>query len=140
MATLCSTKFRALILGPASFESIFDGGKIQVFSGAQPANADQPASGVLLAEIAAPGGLKFSRAGHYATNKLDQGWRMQGLASGVAGWARLQRAVDDGSYIDFAIGPDDDSPGDYQMRLPGLAITSATTINVSSWWFLLPPL
>lgn len=140
MATLCSTKFRALILGPSSFESIFDAGKIQVFSGPQPASADLPASGVLLAEINAPGGLQFVRSGQYATNKVSQQWLMSGVADGLAGWARLRRAGDDGARIDFAIGPGDDSLGDYQLRLPTLAITPATSVIVSSWWFLLPPL
>jgi len=140
MATLCSTKFRSLILGPSSFESIFDGGKIQVFSGAQPATADLPAAGTLLAEITAPGGLQFARFGQYATNKASQQWVMSGIADGLAGWARLQRAGDDGARIDFAIGPGDDSPGDYQLRLPALAITPVTSVIVSSWWFLLPPL
>ena len=39
-----------------------------------------------------------------------------------------------------AVGLDDGSPGDFQMRLPTLSITPGTSIVVSSWWFLLPPL
>lgn len=140
MATLCSTKFREHILGPNSFESVFNGGKMQVFSGPQPASADAPATGTLLAEIGAPGGLQFTRYQHYATNKATQLWTLSGLAVGEAGWARLRRAVDDGSHIDFAIGLGDDSLGDFQMRLPLLAITPSTSIIISSWWFLLPPL
>lgn len=140
MATLCSTRFRSLILGPSSFESIFNGGKIALYSGPQPAAADLPATGLLLAEINAPGGLQFARTDHYASNKPTQVWTLGGLNTGAAGWARLRRAVDDGSCIDFAVGLDDGSPGDFQMRLPTLSITPGTSIVVSSWWFLLPPL
>ena len=140
MATLCSTRFRSLILGPSSFESIFNGGKIEIYSGVQPASADLPASGLMLAEINAPGGLQFARADHYATNTPTQVWTLDGSNTGVAAWARLRRAVDDGAYIDCAIGPDDESPGDFQMRLPTLSITPGTSIIVSTWWFLLPPL
>lgn len=140
MATLCSTRFRSLILGPSSFESIFNGGKIQVFSGLQPESADAEPTGLLLGEITASGGLQFARADHYATNKPTQRWVLGGLNTGIAGWARLQRAVQDNARIDFAIGPDDGSMGDYQMRLPVTTLTPATSIVVSAWWFLLPPL
>lgn len=146
MATLCSTGFRRLILGPASFESIFNGGTIEIYAGAQPASADAFA-GVVLAEITAPGGLRFQRNDHYAFNEAGQPWTLNGVANGTAGWGRLLPASpDDGSVstvlprIDFAIGPDDDSPGDFQMRLPTVSIAPGTTITVASWWFLLPPL
>ncbi len=140
MATLCSTRFRELILGPQSFDGIFNGGKIEVFEGTQPASADTAAPNAPIAEITAPGGLRFSRYQHYATSLVSQRWTLSGLASGQAGWARLMRTADDGARIDFAIGPADESPGDFQMRLPTLSITPASSIIVSAWWFLLPPL
>lgn len=144
MATLCSTEFRRRLLGPSSFESIFDGGIIQVYSGAQPSSADAPMTGTHLASIdCTPGGLKFQRSLHYATNDVAYPWVLTGVATGTAGWARLFPVVDSGSLaiacIDFAVGLDDDSPGDFQMRLPTLSITPSTTIAIASWWFLLPP-
>lgn len=144
MATLCSTELRRLILGPASFEAIFNGGLIQVRSGAQPNSADDAPTGTVLATISAAGGLRFQRSGHYVTNDVAQNWLLDGSATGTAGWARLM-AMPDGTgtavpCIDFAIGPDNDEPGDFQMRLPTIEITPSTSIVVASWWFVLPPL
>lgn len=146
MAVVCSTGFRRMLLGPASFESIFNGGQIRVYSDLQPVNADAPATGVLLGTVTASGGLKFVRTDHYAANDPMQSWVLNGSGSGIAGWGRLVAAgADDGSSttlprIDFAIGLDDGSPGDFQMRLPSIAISPSTSIVVASWWFLLPPL
>lgn len=146
MATLCSTGFRRLILGPASFESIFNGGKIEIYAGTQPDSADGYA-GYVLAEITAAGGLRFQRSSHYACNEDGQDWTLNGTLTGTATWGRLLPAqADDGDIsttaprIDFAVGLDDDSPGDYQMRLPTTAIVPGTTIVVASWWFVLPPI
>ena len=30
---------------------------------------------------------------------------------------------------------DDDSPGDFQMRLPTLAMATDTSIEIGEWWF-----
>lgn len=146
MATLCSTGFRRLILGPASFESIFNGGHINVYSGAQPDAADAAATGTLLAQIDASGGLQFARNDNYAMNDPAQTWTLAGSTTGTAGWGRLVApGPDTGAStvlprIDFAIGLDGGDPGDFQMLLPTLAITPSSSIVVSSWWFLLPPL
>lgn len=156
MAVNCSTGFRSRILGPVSFESIFNGGCIEVRSGAQPASADEAATGDLLARVTNNGGawtpgsltngLRFVRNGIYAGNDLAQDWRLVGLAAGTAGWFRLvANAPDDGSLsvnaprIDGAVGPLD-LPGDYQMRLPSTTITPSAMTTIPSWWFLLPPL
>ena len=146
MATLCSTGFRRLILGPASFESIFNGGQIRIYSGVQPDTADAPIAGSLLGTVTASGGLNFVRTDHYVTNAPAQSWVLNGSATGTAGWGRLVAAgADDGSgsaslpRIDFAIGLDGEI-GDYQMLLPNIAISPSASIVVASWWFLLPPL
>lgn len=156
MAVNCSTGFRARILGPGSFESIFNYGCIEIRSGTQPPSADAPASGTLVARITVDGlawnagsnanGLRFTRDGHVARNDASQVWRLTGIAAGTAGWCRLlANAPDDGEHsmtlprVDGAIGLLD-AAGDFQMRLPTLAITPSTVIPIPSWWFLLPPL
>lgn len=157
MAVNCSTGFRARILGPSSFESIFLNGCIEVRTGAQPvAGANAPPTGTLVGRItnnggawspgAATNGLRFARSGVYGGNDPGQNWRLAGLGTGTAGWFRLlANPVDDGSLstvlprIDGAIGPLVGA-GDYQMRLPTLSITPSTAITIVSWWFLLPPI
>ena len=156
MAVNCSTGFRSKILGPTSFESIFNGGCIEIRSGPQPISADAAATGELLGRITLNGdgwtagspdnGLLFVRSGIYAGNDPAQEWVLTGLMSGQAGWFRLvANGPDDGGVssslprIDGAAGPLD-VPGDYQMRLPSLSITESTMVVIPSWWFLLPPI
>lgn len=146
MATYCSTGFRRKILGPNSFESIFNGGQIKIYSGPQPANADAAVTGELLGTITAPGGLRFVRSDHYVTNDPAQQWMLQGSANGEAGWGRLVAPDPDAGgadlllpRIDFAIGLDGDEPGDFQMLLPTLSLSPTTSIAMSAWWFMLPP-
>ncbi|HEY1034565.1 MAG TPA: hypothetical protein VGE09_06250 [Pseudoxanthomonas sp.] len=154
MAVRTSTGYEAQIMGPQSFDAIFYNGAIEVRSGSQPANADLAATGVLLGRITADGGawaagdpangLRFTRDGRYAMKNFSQRWVLQGLATGVAGWCRLlPNALDPGAdsllhpRIDGAVGIPD-TPGDFQLFLPSLAITPSTTIELPSWWFMKP--
>lgn len=155
MAVNCSTAFRTRLLGPSSFESIFNYGSIAVYSGAQPEHADLPPTGTLLGRITVGGGawspgsntngLRFHRSGIYAGNDVAQDWRLGGSANGTAGWFRLvANAADPGEAsalhprVDGAIGSLEGT-GDFQMRLPTLSITPSTAITIPTWWFLLPP-
>lgn len=155
MTVQVSTGFRARLLGPSSFESLFNGGCIEIRSGAQPANANMAPTGTLLGRITAGGlpwtegsgvnGLTFSRFGHRVTNNPGQSWILDGLANGTAGWFRLRGVSDPGlpstaiPRIDGALGLPE-MLGDYQMRLPTLVITGTTAIPITSWWFVFPPL
>lgn len=156
MAVNCSSGFRSRILGPASFDAIFQNGAIEVRSGPQPDSADAPATGALLGRITNTGGawtsgsptngLRFTRAGIYVTNDPSQTWVLSGLANGEAGWFRLvANATDPGDAsathprIDGAIGPLDVA-GDYQIQLPTTTLSASTAIMIPSWWFVLPPL
>lgn len=155
MSVNCSTGFRAAILGASSFESLFDGGCIEIYSGAQPASADMAPTGILLGRITANGGawsngnaangLKYQRIGHRATNLAGQPWVLKGIADGAAGWFRM-RAVSDADdesttavRIDGAIGTLE-AVGAYQMRLNSLALSASTAAAITSWWFVFPPI
>lgn len=157
MAVNSSTGFRAALLGPQAFDSIFRNGAIEIWTGAQPPDADSPALGQLLGRITLNGGpwqaggssngLRFVRNGQYVYKDPGQIWVLRGISVGRAGWFRLiGNAPDAGGVsltsprIDGAIGLDDDSPGDFQMRLPTLAITPDTSIEFGDWWYALPPL
>lgn len=154
MAVNCSTGFRAAILGPTAFESIFNGGCIEVYSGAQPAHADMAPTGVLLGRITSGGawsegsstnGLLYQRTGHRVTNSAAQLWALLGVASGTAGWFRMRAISDPGAdsltarRIDGAIGALD-APGDFQLRLRNLTLAPSSSAPITSWWFALPPL
>ncbi|HGM6931339.1 TPA: hypothetical protein ACKQDF_000804 [Stenotrophomonas maltophilia] len=157
MAVNTSTGFESLILGPLAFEAIFRAASIEIRSGPQPETADMPASGTLLARITADGGvwqagsadngLRFVRNARYVYKDPAQRWVLRGLAAGAAGWFRLLGNAPDGGGLSFdtpridgAIGLDDDSLGDFQMRLPTLALTADTSIEFGEWWLATPPL
>lgn len=156
MAVRVSTGFAQAILGTSSFAGIFHNGVIEVRSGAQPASADDPATGVLLARVTRDGlvwepgsttaGLQFQQNGRYVGKSAQQVWLLQGLAAGTAGWFRLKaNAADNDVYsiqrprIDGAVGLTS-STGDVQMYMPNLAITPSTLIPQDSWWYAIPPL
>jgi hypothetical protein len=156
MTVNASTGFRALILGPRAFESIFDGGCIEIRSGAQPETANMAPTGTLLGRISLNGltwtpgssvnGLKFRRNAQRITNSVIDGpWVLKGIANGIAGWMRLRAVNDDGSLsssaprIDGEVGNTTDE-GNFQLRLPTLTISNTSAIPITSWWFAFPPL
>lgn len=153
MAARNSTGFAAALLGPQSFEQIFQNAAIEIYSGPQPASADAAPTGTLLARITrnggawAPGapdnGLSFVRSGRYASKNGGHVWRMRGLATGTAGWFRIRgNAPDSGASIvaprlDGAIGTVG-AIGDYQLLLSSTAITPATDVVVPSFFYTIP--
>lgn len=161
MAVRTSTGFASRILGPESFATIFQGGSIEIRSGTQPASADEPATGTLLARITRDGllwtagsptnGLEFVNAGRYASKNFSHSWRLKGIAAGTAGWFRLVgNAPDDGGTsttlprIDGAIGllpaEGETLVGDFQMLLPSLAITIGLERSIDQWYYAIPPI
>lgn len=155
MSTRCSTGFRAKILGARSFEALFDGGSIELYSGAQPASANDAPTGTLLARITqgsapwTPGspanGLTFQRVGVGATIPDTAPWGLRGLAAGTVGWCRLRGMVDPQTSstiyprIDGAVGLREAS-GDFQLRLGTVDMAVDLIFPITSWWFLFPPL
>lgn len=156
MTTYVSTGLAARVLGPQSFDSIFAGGCIEVRSGVQPASADLAATGDLLARITLGGGawspglaangLQFVRTGRYVLKPYADDWVLKGVGTGTAGWFRLlPNSADPGGYsltaprLDGAVKVDGTS-ADGQMVLVSAAITPATTMSISNWWFAIPPI
>lgn len=156
MAVRISTGFASAILGPNSFESLFQYGAIEIRSGAQPASADDAASGSLLGRITTDGaawtagsptnGLVITRSGRMIRKNAPDDWILAGLATGTAGWFRwLPNTPDAGTAsttavrIDGAIGLTD-ATGDYQLFLPTLSLTSSSSHTIADWWYSLPPL
>ena len=139
-----------------SFAQIFEGGCMEVYTGAQPESADMPPTGTLLGRITRGGfawtpgspsaGLRFDTAGRYVTKRPTDTWAMVGLATGTAGWMRLVGAtpdLGDGSLLAPRIDGAIDLLGaltDSQLLLPTLALTNASSIAITYWWFATPPL
>lgn len=153
MTLRVSTKFKELILGPTAFETVFNGGRILVYSGSQPANADFAATGTLLGQITnegqawtaggSAGGIEFARSGAWVTQAAAQSWRLVVTASGTAGWFRLVgKNADSGgaSYaaprIDGAIGTN----GATELTLESTTLTAGQNIAVQQFLYTLPPL
>lgn len=153
MAARNSTGFVAALLGSTSFEQIFLNAAIEIYSGEQPASADDPPTGMFLGLITrdggvwAPGspanGLQFTRSGRFASKHGGHEWRLRGWETGVAGWFRLRgNAPDTGRSVvaprlDGAIGPVD-GIGNYQLILNTTAITPATDVVVPSFFYSIP--
>ncbi|HET6631526.1 MAG TPA: hypothetical protein VFG73_02305 [Rhodanobacteraceae bacterium] len=100
MSCKASTGFRTRLLGRESVEDILGGGVMRVYSGAQPANADTEAGGLLLGTVTLGGwpwhgddtgfGLHFRQAGIYTVNAPSaEPWTLRTVEPGTAGWFRL---------------------------------------------------
>ena len=140
----------------SSFKQLFDGGCIEIRTGQQPATADLPATGTLIARVTrdggvwAPGnpanGLIYDVDGRYAMKRFVHTWRLQGLAAGDAGWCRVVGVNGDSGGASLSEPRIDGAVGligavtDVQMFLPVLSITPETVIDFNYWWLAPPPL
>ncbi len=117
-----STGLRDALLGTQSFKDIFMDGVIYIYSGSQPSSADAAVQGTLLGKVTqdagsfsfgtATNGLEFDAPSDGMIAKAAaENWQFEGLADGVAGWARLMgNANDDLAFseslprLDFSVG------------------------------------
>lgn len=153
MTVRVSSGFKQAILGPAAFETIFNGGRILLFSGAQPASPDLAATGVLLGEITADGlpwiangvqgGLRFARSGMWVLKDPAQAWRLRMIATGTAGYFRLVGkgldSLDDSTIatrIDGAIG----AGGAADLVLADTHLVAGSSTPVQSFLYSISPL
>lgn len=153
MTLRVSTKFKALILGPTAFETIFNGGCILVYSGAQPASADAAATGTLLARITAnglpwsaggsDGGLSFERSNGVVRKLAAQPWTLTAIATGTAGWFRMVGPLEDTGGQSYAAPRLDGVVGNTslaQLVLQNTALTSGDTRDIPQFLYSIPPL
>ena len=153
MTLIVSTNFKEQILGPTAFETIFNGGRILIFSGPQPVSADYPQQGTLLGQITAngdawvannvAGGLLFDRNGPWVSKSATQTWRLKVDTSGVAGWFRLVgKSVDNGAgsiaapRIDGKVG----SGGLVELTLGSTSLVAGQNIPVQQFLYSIPPI
>lgn len=140
-----STGLRDALLGTKSFKDIFLDGVIYIYSGAQPAKADDAVQGTLLGKVTVDGGafsfgsaangLEFAAPSGGAIEKVAaDAWQFKGLADGVAGWGRLMGNANDDlgastslPRLDFSIGR---TGADLNLSNTNIAVDAVHTIDV----------
>lgn len=144
MALRFSTGLRNKMLGSEDLRTAFTNGVLRIYSGAQPVSADAAISGTLLLEITVDAGafshgvptngLNFDAPANGVISKaVAEAWRGNGLAAGVAGWARLSgNPVDDlgnnttVARIDMSVGK---TGADLNISNTTVAVSAPTTID-----------
>lgn len=122
MAFRLSTGLRNAMLGATGLKAGLADGKIKIFSGSQPASADNAEQGTLLMELtldagafahgSATNGIEFGTAASGAIAKASgEIWRGVAVAAGTAGWGRfVANPTDAGGSsdtllrLDFTVG------------------------------------
>lgn len=149
-----SSGFKSLILGPHAFEDIFGGGAIRVFSGPQPASADDPEQGTLLGLVTRlghpwsastlTGGLVFLRQGPFITNMPGDRWLLVPNATATAGWWRLVATPADSGGADYNAPRIDGAigviGGTDEMQLQSAALVVGNAVDVQSFFYTIPPI
>lgn len=147
MTIRLSTGLRNALIGTGGgLASVFANGIIEIYSGAQPANADAAPTGTLLGTVTkdagaftpgvATNGLTWAAAANGAVTKSTDNWQFTGVAAGTAGWFRLKgNAVDAGGVSTTAPRLDGsiaNSGGDMNLSNTSIAIGSPNTVDVFS--------
>lgn len=153
MTLKVSTRFKELILGANAFADIFDGGRILLYSGVQPASADLPPAGTLLAQITrngdtwvaggSAGGLSFEQFGALVGKPTGEAWRLVASGAGTPGWFRLVAGAADPGELSFSHARIDGSVGTssaHDLRLTAAALAAGQNLPVQQFLYTLPPI
>lgn len=149
-----SAGFTTLIMGPHAFEGIFLNGAIQVYSGADPVTANDPATGTLLGTVTnaglpwAPGvpdnGLQFLRDGPYIVSAPTQNWVLTVAADGVAGYFRVVGNALDPGGASFTLprlqGRIAVAPTAGEFRIGNINLLAGQQIAVGTFFYTIPPI
>lgn len=157
MALQVSNGFKSLILGPNSFESIFNGGVISVYTGTRPNFAEDPIPPLapLLGRFTLNGlpwqnglptnGLIWVRDGSQVLKSPNALWQMTPVANGLATWFRITGPqFDDGDLnfdaprIDGTISPESALGTDMRLLNPVIAV--GQPVRLDYFLFTLPPI
>ncbi|MEF8794323.1 hypothetical protein [Thiohalorhabdus sp.] len=151
MAIRFSTGLRDKLLGTNSFKDIFADGVIYIYSGIQPASADDPVQGTKLGEVtqdagnfsfgSATNGLEFGTPSDGAIDKDGaENWKFEGLADGTAGWFRLMGNDLDDLGSSTTLPRMDGAIGTYgkDLNLSTTSITKGAPYTIDVFKVILP--
>lgn len=152
MALRFSTGLKNALLGESGIDTganglrgVFKDGVINVYSGAQPASADDAVTGTLLGTVTVDGaaftpgsptgGLEFGApASGVVAKSVAETWKFTGLAAGTAGWFRFVGNALDGGASSTSLPRIDGSiartGGDLNLSNTTIAVGAPTTIDV----------
>ena len=150
MALRFSTALRNASIGTVGTAGALSTGVIEIYTGAQPATANDPVTGTLLGTVtlngaaftpgSATNGLTFAAAANGAVSKSATAWQFTGLANGTAGWFRFKgNASDAGGTSTTAIRLDGSiatSGGD--MTIGNLSITVGAPNTIDQFTLTYP--
>lgn len=151
MALRFSTGLRNRLLGTASFKDIFQDGVIYVYSGNQPASADNSVSGTLLGKVTQDGnaftfgspdnGLEFADpVGNEINKDPDEVWKMVAEADGTLGWFRLMGNAQDDLSSSQTLPRIDGSIGTYgkDLIVATASVTAGAPLTIDEFRISLP--
>ena len=133
------------------FKDVFRNGVLRIYSGSQPADPDDAASGTLLLEVTVDGGTFAHGDDANALNWADavlgviqkeggDTWKAAGLADGTAGWFRFCANPTDAGGSSTSLARVDGSVGTSgaDLLLVSTAIVTSDIYYINSAQFTLP--
>lgn len=135
MATRISTEIRDLACN--AVVDALDAGAgaptLKVYTGTQPASAEDAATGTLLATFTLDATAAFGASSSgVATLDVSPAISAVAAATGTAGWFRAADSTD-ANRIDGSVGQ-----GSGDLSLDNTSITSGQTVNLVSWTVTMP--
>lgn len=145
MAARLSTGLVNKLMATSSFRTLFALGFIDIYSGTQPASADDVPSGTKLCTLYSDGvsvGLSWEAAatGGALPKLASQTWSTTVAVTGTAGWFRLREASDAGTGASTTACRYDGAiaTSGAQMNLGNLSLTVGAPFVISAATFSLP--
>lgn len=111
-----------------AWTALTNGGSIEVYSGTQPASAEDAAPGTLLATLTLPADAFADAVSGTASANADPDLETTGTADGTAGWARVKDPVG-GTVFDGSVAI---SGGNFTINNASITIGGAVRLTSGS--------
>lgn len=133
-------------IGADGLRGVFTNGVLKLYTGAQPASADDAITGTLLGDVTVNGGaftegspangLNFGSPVDRTINKAAaETWKFTGIAAGTIGWFRFQANAVDNDLASTTLARIDGSVGitTGDLRLTSVTSAVATVITIDKF-------